>query len=151
MTRSDPRKSLSQQVVGDLLQRATLARQNAYAPYSRFAVGAALLTTSNDIFVGCNVENATYGATICAERTAAVTAIAAGFRKWTAIAIVLPGGGTPCGICRQFLAEFSPGLQIYVANASHPSLPPECFNLDDLFPVGFAGQDVLKHAVPDTD
>lgn len=89
----------------------------AYAPYSNFAVGAALLTKSAEIFSGCNIENISLGLTICAERTAATAAVQAGQRDFVAVAIVadteLPI--VPCGACRQFLAEFNPGLPIYSA------------------------------------
>ena len=89
------------------------AMENAYAPYSGFRVGAALLTEEGRIFKGVNVENASYGAAICAERTAAVTAVAAGFRNFKAIAIASSNGDVSmCGICRQFLAEFSRDLDV---------------------------------------
>ncbi|MGI6031537.1 MAG: cytidine deaminase [Eubacteriales bacterium] len=97
-----------------LLQFAQEARERAYAPYSGFRVGAALLTASGKVFTGCNVENATYGATLCAERAAISSAIVSGERSFTAIAIV--GNGQepcmPCGICRQVLCEFSPQMRV---------------------------------------
>ena len=97
-----------------LIEAAASAGSNAYAPYSRFPVGAALLTESGRIFIGCNVENASYGMTICAERVAATSAIAAGQQTFVAIALSLSGGGTPCGACRQFLAEFNPALPVLI-------------------------------------
>lgn len=88
---------------------ALAARGWAYVPYSDYRVGAALLTASGEIVRGCNVENATYGATCCAERTAVFAAVAAGHTSFQAIAVATGGSeaGTPCGICRQVLAEFS--------------------------------------------
>ncbi len=99
----------------DLIRVASLARQRAYAPYSGYKVGAAIRTRRNKIHSGANVENASYGLTVCAERCAAFAAVAAGeTRDWDAIAIViddlqLP---SPCGACRQVLVEFSPGLRV---------------------------------------
>lgn len=91
-----------------LITYAKKAMGNAYAPYSQFYVGAALLTTDGEIFTGCNVENASYGASICAERCAALKAISEGYTSFEKIAIVSSSGELtyPCGICRQFLAEF---------------------------------------------
>ena len=109
---------MSTQVNFDLLlQRAWSARENAYAPYSKFAVGAALLTASGEIFCGCNIENISFGLTLCAERTAAAAAVQAGQREFTAIAVVADSAlpVVPCGACRQFLAEFNPSLLIYSA------------------------------------
>ena len=106
--------------VAALVAAALAARERSYSPYSKFAVGAALLTSTGEVFIGCNVENCSYGLTICAERTAACTAVAAGQREFTALALALSGGGTPCGACRQFLAEFSPNLPIYIVDADAP-------------------------------
>lgn len=99
--------------VGQLIQQAMAARAYAYAPYSRYQVGAALCTKDGQIYSGCNIENASYGATNCAERTAFFRAVSEGKRDFTAIAIVGgPAGGTPttyaypCGICRQVMQEF---------------------------------------------
>src|SRR5437867_4454794 len=98
-----------------LAERAWAAREKAYAPYSKFAVGAALLSESGKVYCGCNVENISFGLTICAERSAAVAAIHAGCRKFSGIAIVADTEAllAPCGACRQFLAEFQPSLPIH--------------------------------------
>lgn len=97
-----------------LMHAAREVRKHAYAPYSKYRVGAALLTARGTMFVGCNVENATYGATICAERTAVAKMVAAGEREPIACAVVTAGPlpGTPCGICRQVLFEFADDMPI---------------------------------------
>ena len=91
-----------------LISYAKKAMGNAYAPYSGFCVGAAILTSEGEVFTGCNVENSSYGATICAERCALIKAISEGYTSFTKIAIVSSGNNLtfPCGICRQFLTEF---------------------------------------------
>lgn len=95
-----------------LVNAAIDARDQAYAPHSHFYVGAALLAADGTIVPGCNVENASYSLCICAERTAAVSAICTGHRDFVAIAIASHGGVTPCGACRQFLAEFGVDLVV---------------------------------------
>jgi cytidine deaminase len=97
-----------------LVEAAQAARANAYAPYSEYRVGAALLTRSGRIYAGCNVENATYGATSCAERSAIAAMIVAGDRAPVACAVVTagPSPGAPCGICRQVLAEFARDMKL---------------------------------------
>ena len=90
----------------ELISQAAQAREHAYAPYSRYAVGAALLTRSGRVYTGCNVENASYSLTLCAERVALFKAVSEGEREFQAIAIVTSNGGSPCGACRQVLAEF---------------------------------------------
>lgn len=89
-----------------LLERAREVRERAYAPYSRYHVGAALLSTSGKIYTGCNVENASYGLTVCAERNAIFKAISEGEREFVALAVVTANGGSPCGACRQVIFEF---------------------------------------------
>ena len=97
-----------------LLEHAKAARARAYAPYSRFAVGAAVETADGSVVSGCNVENASYGLSICAERTALVRAVAEGHREIRAIAVAGPDGveTSPCGACRQFIADFDPAMPI---------------------------------------
>lgn len=98
----------------ELLELARKAMENAYAPYSNFKVGAALLCKDGTVFTGCNIENSSYGAANCAERTAIFKAVSEGHKDFAAIAIVSSGGGEtyPCGICRQVMGEFAPGLHI---------------------------------------
>jgi cytidine deaminase len=98
-----------------LVKAAIAASHNAYAPYSNFPVGAAILAADGSIYSGCNVENASYPATICAERTALVKAVSEGQREFTSIVVVTRSGGSPCGICRQMLYEFAPDMNVIVA------------------------------------
>ncbi len=100
----------------ELIDLARKARQNAYVPYSHYKVGAALLGKSGKVYTGCNVENASYGHTVCAERTAVLKAVSEGETEFEAIAVVTRNGGSPCGACRQVLSEFAPELTIYIAD-----------------------------------
>ncbi len=102
----------------ELLEKARAVRKLAYTPYSHFKVGAALRTKSGQVFQGCNVENASFSLTICAERSAGVSAVSAGMMDWEEIVVVADTERptTPCGACRQFLAEFNPLLRVVVAN-----------------------------------
>jgi len=101
----------------ELVSAAHAARSAAYAPYSSFAVGAALLTDSGRLFTGCNIENISFGLTICAERAAICAAVSAGERRFTSIAIVSDSKTpvSPCGACRQVLSEFGSGLEVISA------------------------------------
>ncbi|MBI5490405.1 MAG: cytidine deaminase [Deltaproteobacteria bacterium] len=126
-----------------LLAAARRARARAYAPYSRFAVGAALLADDGTIFAGTNVENASFGLTICAERSAVVAAVAAGRRRFLALALVAGRGepASPCGACRQVLYEFAPDLPIRMASADGRTRD---MRLSDLLPLGFAHKDLVR-------
>ncbi|MFZ5919371.1 MAG: cytidine deaminase [Chloroflexota bacterium] len=117
-----------------LVAAARQARERAYAPYSGFAVGAALRTPAGRVIAGGNVENVSFGLTICAERAALVRAVAEGEREFEAIAVVSRGGAAPCGACRQVLAEFNPDLRIIVADLDGHSRE---FRLSELLPEAF--------------
>ncbi|MBI1297453.1 cytidine deaminase [bacterium] len=101
----------------ELIAVALNARDRAYAPYSHYHVGAAVLTADGSVIVGCNVENAAYPSTICAERVAITAAIAQGQRDFVAIAVATENGGSPCGACRQVMAELGPNMTVYIADA----------------------------------
>ncbi len=105
---------MDEEMIRELIEHALLARERSYSPYSGFSVGAALLTTDGGVYLGCNVENASYGATNCAERTAFFNAIADGRKRGDFVALAVVGGREkadepcpPCGICRQVIAEFT--------------------------------------------
>lgn len=102
----------------DLVAQAIGARQLAYAPYSNYLVGAAVLAEDGTVILGCNVENASYPAAICAERVALTAAIAQGKRKFAAIAVATRDGGSPCGICRQVMAELGLEMTVYITDES---------------------------------
>jgi cytidine deaminase len=119
-----------------LIDAALEVRKNAYAPYSNFLVGAAVLTEDGTMFTGTNVENASYGLTICAERIAAGAAIAAGHRMITVVAVATAAAASPCGACRQFLAEFGGGMKIFQVDADNPTHVVET-SLDILLPEQF--------------
>jgi cytidine deaminase len=118
-----------------LIAAAREARARAYAPYSKFQVGTALRTKSGKVFTGCNIENASYGLTNCAERVAVQTAVAAGEREFELLVIATPDGSPPCGACRQVLAEFAPELPMLLV-ADDPANVVEA-NLRELFPGRF--------------
>ena len=123
-----------------LVQMAAEAAQQAHCPYSELHVGAALLADDGRVFIGCNVENASYGLTICAERAAFAGAVAAGCKDFKAMAIVVGGDGPPypCGACRQVMTEFcNAGFEVYCANL--PRLDTiETLTLGELLPKSFA-------------
>lgn len=123
-----------------LTTTARQVRRRAYAPYSDYAVGAALLTASGQVYTGVNVENAAYPTSMCAERVAVFKAVSEGERDFLAIAVVTPNGGTPCGACRQVLSEFGLDIVVLVADAEGNvkmettvgALLPGAFGPDDL-------------------
>ncbi|MCS7061526.1 MAG: cytidine deaminase [Anaerolineae bacterium] len=118
-----------------LIEVAEEMRRLAYAPYSRYAVGAALLGASGRVYGGCNVENASFGLTICAERAAVAKAISDGEQEFIAIMVVTEDGGSPCGACRQVLAEFSPYMEVYIAK---PDGMPVHKTVAELLPDSFS-------------
>ena len=101
---------------GQLVEAALAGSERAYIPYSNYRVGAALLTATGQVFTGCNIENAGYSPTICAERTAMVKALSEGHQEFTTIAVVSRGAGSPCGVCRQFMFEFAPAMKVILAD-----------------------------------
>lgn len=108
--------SAPQNSASELVEKALGVRQNSYSPYSNYKVGAALKTSSGKIFTGTNVENASYGMTICAERSAVFAAVSSGEKSFESIAIATKDGGSPCGGCRQVLNEFNPDMEIILVN-----------------------------------
>ena len=137
---------MDKQLIQNLIQAALEARKNSYAPYSKYAVGAALYTDSGKLYAGCNIENASYGATNCAERTAIFKAVSEGERHVTAIAVT--GGmlgqeptdyAYPCGVCRQVMQEFCrKDFVIIVATSTEDY---KKYTLQELLPFGFGGLD----------
>lgn len=125
----------------ELIRVAALARQRAYAPYSKYRVGAAIRTARNKVHAGANVENVSYGHTICAERTAAFAAVNAGDRAFETIAIVIDGDQlpSPCGACRQVLAEFAPAMRVVLATVGGRRRET---TLADLLPAPFLPDDL---------
>lgn len=128
----------------DLLSRARAVRQAAYAPYSGFQVGAALRTSDGSVFTGCNVENASFGLTVCAERAAVAAAVSAGHRSFAGLALSVSQGGpvAPCGACLQVLAEFAPELPV----VSEGEGAVRKWRLDELLPERFALRDEIESA-----
>ena len=120
----------------DLIDAARVARENAYAPFSNYLVGAAVLGDDGRVYRGVNVENSSYGLTICAERIAVGAALTNGAQRIEAAAVVAAGGPAPCGACRQFLYEFGPEMRVLLVDAEGDGTPREV-RLDALLPEGF--------------
>ena len=126
-----------------LVHKAVEAKANALPPYSNFKVGAALLTTDGDVYPGCNIENSTYGLTMCAERTAIFKAISEGKRKFKAIAIASdsPDYITPCGACRQIIYDLCGEIDIICTNENQDY---KIFKTSELLPLAFGDKDLKK-------
>jgi len=122
----------------DLIKIASNVRKWAYVPYSKYQVGAAVLTGSGRIYDGVNIENAAFPVTVCAERTAVFKAVSNGERDFQAIAVVTKDGGMPCGSCRQVMAEFSPDMLVIVADESGKIIAEK--KLSDLLPGMFTAK-----------
>ncbi|HAH95733.1 MAG TPA: cytidine deaminase [Firmicutes bacterium] len=127
----------------ELLEMAAAARKHAYIPYSGFAVGAALLGKSGRVYTGCNIENASYSVTVCAERTALLKAISEGEREFTDLAVVCdtPVPSSPCGVCRQFLTEFAPQCRVLMGNLKGDVIVKTA---EELLPLYFSATDLNK-------
>lgn len=123
-----------------LIDLANEARKNAYAPYSNYPVGAALRSKSGKIYTGVNIENAAYPVTICAERVALFKAVSEGEREFDAISVVTDNGGSPCGSCRQVLAEFGLDIVVFIADGEGKLLKET--TVRDLLPGAFGPQDL---------
>ncbi|KMT21656.1 cytidine deaminase [Clostridium cylindrosporum] len=124
-----------------LINEAKKAMENSYSPYSNFKVGAALLTDTGEVFTGCNIENASFGGTNCAERTALFKAISEGYKKFTKIAIISDSKNytAPCGICRQVISEFSLDMEVIMANKNGEYTTKR---LRELLPLAFTSEDL---------
>ena len=133
---------LDSAMMRQLLDGARAAAEQAYAPYSRFPVGAVALTADGTRYAGANIENASYGLTVCAERVAVWTAAAAGHRALLAVAVVAPqaAGTTPCGACRQVLNEFAPPHGDLIVICETPDGAPDAVPLAALLPRAFGGE-----------
>lgn len=125
----------------ELLEQAKLAKEGAYVPYSKFRVGAALLGESGNVYLGANVENASYSVTCCAERVALFKAVTSGERAFKAIAVTSDSDDltSPCGVCRQALYEFGPRMEVLFSNGA---LDYKKMRLEELLSCGFSGKEM---------
>ena len=139
-SKSEVKTSSPRRLQKELVAAAAKARKRAVAPYSKFRVGAALLTKRGEIIIGANVESASYGLTCCAERVALFKALTAGERDFVAVAVVarVAGGAMPCGACRQLLAEYAPGAVVLTADSARLDRIRE-HTMAELLPVAFTG------------
>ena len=117
-----------------LIKHALTARKRAAAPYSQYQVGSAIVTEDNTVILGCNVESKAYPTTLCAERVAIFSAIAQGYRKFSAMALVTEDGAFPCGSCRQIIHEYAGNIPIYISNGSNEYITQ---TISDLLPNPF--------------
>ncbi|MDC0265476.1 cytidine deaminase [Mariniblastus sp.] len=127
---------MTPEVQKELISLAIKSRQIAYAPYSNFLVGAALLTADGSVYTGCNVENTSYGLCICAERTAICKAVSEGHQEFQAIAVAANPFATPCGACRQFIVEFGKQIEVIAVDANNPE-HVKTWAIEDLIPENF--------------
>lgn len=127
---------LKKEIIHKLIEAALSSRKKAYAPYSKFKVGAALLTSSGQIYIGANVENASYGLSLCAERVAIAKAVSEGEKKFNALALIYEGKDypVPCGACRQFIYEFGDKINIIMAKSKDKYIIK---NIRELLPKAF--------------
>ncbi|MFP4660714.1 MAG: cytidine deaminase [Halanaerobiales bacterium] len=125
----------------ELIEIATEAREKSYSPYSKFPIGAALLTSEGKVFTGTNIENAAYGLTLCAERTAIFKAVSEGYRKFKAIAVVADTERPvpPCGSCRQVIQEFGDNIMVIMSNLNDAY---QVYTIDQLLPAAFNRKDM---------
>ena len=128
--------------VEKMREAALAALKSAYCPYSEFPVGAAVLTETGEIFAGCNVENASYGLTMCAERSAVFQAVAKGHRNLKAAVVVTPTAqpASPCGACRQVLHEFGPAADVFIFGQDNTA---KHFTMSELLPEAFGPRDIV--------
>ena len=124
-----------------LIAAARQARAQSVSPYSKFAVGAALLTQDGDLITGANVESASYGLSCCAERVALFKALTGGHRHFAALAVASPGGAAPCGACRQLIAEFAAEAQLFIVDSNLEECPPPT-TITTLLPLSFTADDL---------
>ena len=124
-----------------LIAAARQARAQSVSPYSKFAVGAALLTHDGDLITGANVESASYGLSCCAERVALFKALTEGHRHFAALAVASPGGAAPCGACRQLIAEFAAEAQLFIIDSNLEECPPPT-TITTLLPLSFTADDL---------